>query len=527
MVWRINDPQANEAQKVKYDVIRWTRGPGLDIGCGPFKVWPHLIGVDNGHHWGTQGADIAIPDATDLKVFSDNYMNSVFSSHLLEHMVDPLAALKEWWRVLDYGGYLTLYLPHKDLYPRCGEPGANPDHKQDFDNDDVIKLMEQVGDWQLLVNEVRDHDNGPGEEGNEYSLLQVYRKKPSGFGQEHVYRDYNPGKTALVIRYGGVGDVLQASSVLKELKDQGYYIVFMAAPLGYTVLKDHPFIDEWFVVDKGQIPDGELYPFWQHLMKKYDKFVNLCESIEGTLLTIPDRVNNLWPKNVREKYLGINYYEWIHELANVPFTKPNVKFYPTKEEAAKADAFINELDGFNIMLALAGSAIHKIYPYQDELINLVLHYMPEARFVLVGGEQDKHLEHGWEDNDRVWCLSGKITIREALAAAQRMDCVIGPETGVLNSVAMEEDVRKVIYLSHSSKENLTRDWVNTVTVVPDKAMAPCYPCHQLQYGKGACPLNARTGSPVCAASSDPNEVYEGIRTAYETWKAQRAAKTGT
>jgi len=526
MVWRLQDPQGNEAAKVKYDVPRWTRGPGLDIGCGPFKVWPHLLGVDNGHHWGTGGVDIAVPDASDLSMFNTDYMNCVFSSHLLEHMPDPLATLKEWWRVIKPGGYLVLYLPHKDLYPRCGTPGANPDHKNDFDNDDIIHLMEQVGDWQLLVNEVRDTDNGPGEPGNEYSLYQVYRKRPLGFGQVHEYATYNPGRTALVIRYGGVGDALQSATVLKGLKDQGYHITFMTAPVGYTVLKDNPYIDEWYVVDKGQIPDAELYPFWARLATKYNKIVNLCESIEGTLLTIPQRTNNLWPDSVRRKYLDLNYYEWIHELAEVPFVKPDVRFYPTAEEEAKARDFAAEMGGFNIMLAVAGSSRHKLYPYQDEIINQVLLDMPEARFVLVGSADDRLLEYGWEENDRVWCMSGKMALRDTLATAMHMDCVMGPETGVLNAVAMEP-MRKVIYLSHSSINNLTRDWVNTVSVTPMKEMAPCYPCHKLHYGKGACPIHERTASPVCTAGCNPEEVYEGIRTAYETWEIARAAATGT
>lgn len=519
MVWRLGDPQGNEAAKIKYDTPRWTRGPGLDIGCGPFKLWPHLLGVDNGHHWGMNGVDIAVPDAANLTMFNANYMNCVFSSHLLEHMRDPLATLREWWRVIKPGGYLVLYLPHKDLYPRCGMPGANPDHKSDFDNDDVIRLMEQVGDWQLLVNEVRDTDNGPGQQGNEYSLYQVYRKRESGFGHVHEYKTYNPGKTVLVIRYGGLGDALQATTILRGLKEQGYYVVFMTAPVGYTALKGNPHIDEWYVVDKGQIPDKDLYPFWEHLAKRYDKIVNLCESIEGTLLTIPNRTNNLWPRSVRDRYLNLNYYEWIHELAEVPFIEPDVHFYPDEAEKQFADDLAMGMGGFNIMMALAGSSVHKIYPYQDEMIHMVLETMPEARFALVGSKDDRHLEAGWEDNERVRCLSGKISVREALASALNMDCVVGPETGLLNAVAMEP-MRKVIYLSHSSVDNLTRDWVNTVSVVPNRMMAPCYPCHKLHYGKGACPIHANTGSPVCAASSDPNEVYEGIRTAYETWKKQ-------
>ena len=48
MVWRAEDPQGNEAAKVKWDIIPYTRGIVLDLGCGPHKAFPHFIGVDSG-----------------------------------------------------------------------------------------------------------------------------------------------------------------------------------------------------------------------------------------------------------------------------------------------------------------------------------------------------------------------------------------------------------------------------------------------------------------------------------------------
>lgn len=523
MVWRISDPQGHEAQKIKYEIVRWVRGTGLDLGCGLEKVWPHAIGVDNGHHWNKGAAEILVPSADDLSLFGSDAMDFVFSSHLLEHMEDPKKALAEWWRVIKEGGYLVLYLPHKNLYPRCGWPGANPDHKSDFDNQDIIDLMKEIGpDWRMRMDEVRDTDNGEGQPGNEYSFLQVYQKMGDGHGQDTEFPHINHGRTATVVRYGGVGDNLQAGSVLPELKAQGYHITYVTNPVGYTVMKDDPNIDEFYLQENKQIPDFELGEVWKAMAKRCDKFVNLCESVESTLLAIPQRTNHGWPDVVRRKYLDLNYVEFSHELAQVKFDKANVKYYPTEEEHDRAVEFAAEkMGGFNIMLALAGSSIHKVYVYQDEVMRRVLQEMPEARFVLVGAGDDVRLEAGWEKVDRVWCSAGKIPIRESLALAQVMDCVIGPETGILNAVSMEEDVHKVIYLSHSSHNNLTRDWLNTTVVEPEADLAPCHPCHQLHYGKGACPIHKSTGVPACVAATDPNKVFEGIGVAYESWKARR------
>jgi len=523
MVWRIEDPQGHEAQKIKYEIVRWVRGTGLDLGCGLEKVWGHAIGVDSGHHWGKGAAEIMVPSADDLSLFGDGAMDFVFSSHLLEHMVDPAKALAEWWRVLKVGGCLVLYVPHKDLYPRCGWPGANTDHKGDFDNADVIELMRGVGeDWRMRVDEVRDNDNGVGAEGNEYSLLQVYQKTEEDTGQQPEFAHRNNGRTCTVVRYGGLGDNLQAASVLRGLKDQGYYITYVTNPLGFTVMQHNPYIDEFFLQENGQIPDTELHKVWKAMEDKCDKFVNLCESVEGNLLAIPMRTNYYWPDEVRREFLDINYNEFAHKLARVRFDRPHVKFHPTEEELNRAIDFARDkMGGFNIMLAVAGSSIHKIYVYQDIVMNRVLKEIPEAKFILVGAEADRQLEAGWEENDRVWCSSGKIPVRESLALSQVVDCVVGPETGILNGVSMEENVHKVIYLSHSSHNNLTRDWVNTTVVVPEPDLAPCHPCHQLHYGKGACPLHEATGVPACVAAIDPNKVFDGIRVAYESWKANR------
>lgn len=55
-----------------------------------------------------------IREAVDLNgIVSDSY-DFVLSSHALEHVANPLRALKEWLRVLRQGGVLVLILPHKD-----------------------------------------------------------------------------------------------------------------------------------------------------------------------------------------------------------------------------------------------------------------------------------------------------------------------------------------------------------------------------------------------------------------------------
>ena len=173
MVWRLEDPQGGESLKCRWDVVPYIRGKGIDIGCGTTKVLPHAIGIDSLKDVELFGVDmnpdLVCEDATNLAI-PDADLDFVFSSHLLEHIEDTRAALTEWWRCLKVDGYLVLYLPHADLYPRIGQPGSNPDHKHDFLPSDIRMHMQEVGALgvTMVVDETRDA-------GTEYSFLQVYR----------------------------------------------------------------------------------------------------------------------------------------------------------------------------------------------------------------------------------------------------------------------------------------------------------------------------------------------------------------
>ena len=504
-MWRPEDPQGDEAGKVKYDVVQYTRGVVLDLGCGPKKAFPHFIGIDSGKDTELFGIamkpDLVVADCADLsETIEDASVDAIFSSHLLEHIEDYRAALKDWWRCLKTGGHLVLYLPHKAFYPNIGQPGANPDHKHDFEPADIIEAMRDVeGGWDLVERENRN-------EGTEYSFLLVFRKEDIvGHRYSWMADSFNRNqKKACVVRYGGFGDMLQAANILPELQRQGYHVTFMTTPKGQDILRHDPNIDAWFIQDNDQVPNHELNDFWKAVSRRFDKFINLCESVEGTLLAMPGRANHMWPQALRHKLLNTNYLEFTAELAGVPYTS-EARFYPTMEEAEAAEERLGL--GRNIVWALAGSSCHKFYPGQDMVIARLLLEDPECRIFLVGDATCKLLEQGWENEPRVVCLSGELGIRDTLALADAADVVVGCETGVLNAVAFRSN-RKVVLLSHSSHENLTKHWVNTVALAPQGL--GCYPCHRLHYTREFCHEDIETGAALCQRMIDPADVYEAI-----------------
>jgi len=501
MVWRSEDPQGSEAHKIRWELPQWTRGKVLDVGCGPAKPFDHFIGVDNNvdaHLFGIQARpNIFIQDAGKLDIFAGNSFDSVFSSHLLEH-IEPERVpevLKEWWRLLKVGGYLVLYLPHEDFYPKVGEPGANPDHKWNVNPKRVMDYMKELKFWDLLENQERN-------EGTEYSLFQVYKK--TGFGRNReLWNEPKPSKTCGLVRYGAFGDLMQASSIIKGLKDQGYHVTLYTSPPGSDVITHDPNIDKIYFQDKDQVPNPELGSFWDWQKKKYDKWVNLSESVEGTLLAMPGRTQFLLPPKLREQMLNRNYLEFQHEMAGVPH-KPNIRFYPTEEERKWARKQREKMGNFVLLWTLAGSSVHKTWPYVDNVVAALMQSHPDIHVVFTGGPDCQILEAGWENEPRVHKTSGKWTIRQTLSFIDQSDCLIGPETGVLNAASCLS-MPKIVFLSHSSHENLTRDWINCYPLSAnhlkcsgrgnDEATA----CHQMHFSWSTC---SKDFDPECKACQE-------------------------
>lgn len=518
MVWNRTDPQGNEETKIAVLVVPYAQGRGLDIGCGPRKCWWRMIGVDNLVDYGGQrppSVDV-VAEGDKLDMFADKTMDFVFSSHFLEHVVDTKACLLEWWRVLKPGGNLILYLPHKNFYPNIGQDGANSDHKHDFLPDDIINIMKDVGSWELLENEERN-------KWTEYSFFLVFKKKMGkGVHKFNVWNRNPEGKKrCLVVRYGAIGDALLLSSIFPELKKQGYYVTLQCSNNTEEILRHDPNIDEWWVQEKDYVENAALGPYSEQIANegRYDKIINLCESIEGGLLTLPGRLQHNYPVETRRKLFGtVNYMERTHDIADVPH-EFHAKFYPTSEELTWANRTKKQMcDGKPcVVWAINGSAAHKVYPYTQIVTAWLLEHTDVHVFLLADKGIGKELQDGiiaaltkdGISTTRLHGMAGKWEIRESLTFAQIADCVVGPETGTLNSVCLEDNA-KVIYLSHSSHENLTKYWKNTIVLTPEVSACPCFPCHRLQYTWDHCHQVEETKAALCSSNIRAESVFDAI-----------------
>ncbi len=489
----------NRQGRVKFEFVRYTRGSGIEVGRGPTTAFPHMLPVRLFGDEGAPKASLRVDNFSALSGVRSGSCDFVLVSDVLPDA--GMAGVMEWMRCLRVGGHLCIYEPDEDEVP-------------------LVALKDAVGDHDPL--DVLRHEEWPW--GGWFAVL----RKRDGGGLEYVAQD-GPARRACVVRHGGVGDQIQAAAILPALKREGFRVTFMTTEAGRDILDHDPHIDDWFMLDKDQVPNHELPAFWSTVARHYERFVNLNEAVEGTLLAIPGRPQHAWPHALRHKMLDRNYAEIHADLAQVEFRASGIRgFYAADEEIDAARERIAEIRRamnpgplvtagepvYTILWALSGSSVHKWTPHQDEVIAKIMLRLKRAVVILVGDDACRILEVGWEKEPRVISLSGEITIRETLALAQQVNAVVGPETGVLNAVAYEPDILKVIMLSHSSRENLTKNWVNTVAI---EGVAPCYPCHQIHHTSEFCPSDKATGAALCQAGMSADDIYRPIDADYTSW----------
>jgi SAM-dependent methyltransferase len=93
---------------------RYFRGDGIDVGGGidSIALYQELFpGIRNCFVYDQQHGDAQL-----LANVRDASFDFLYSSHCLEHLRDPVEALRNWLRVVKPGGHLVVEVPDEDLY---------------------------------------------------------------------------------------------------------------------------------------------------------------------------------------------------------------------------------------------------------------------------------------------------------------------------------------------------------------------------------------------------------------------------
>jgi SAM-dependent methyltransferase len=119
----------NAMQFIAATAAHFCKGEGLDIGAGQWPL-PGATAIERDQFY---GADY-------LPGMEWDY---IFSSHCLEHLVDPVSTLMHWKSRLKPGGTLFLYLPHPDM--EYWRPQNCRKHLHLFYPKDVAQLLADIG----------------------------------------------------------------------------------------------------------------------------------------------------------------------------------------------------------------------------------------------------------------------------------------------------------------------------------------------------------------------------------------------
>jgi SAM-dependent methyltransferase len=110
----------------------------------------HSLDADDGYRpEGERRGRLHVTDGVDLDPLADASYDAVLSSHVLEHIANPLRALAAWRRVTRPGGHLLIVLPHMSGTFDHRRPVTTlahmiEDFERDIGEDDLTHLEETL-----------------------------------------------------------------------------------------------------------------------------------------------------------------------------------------------------------------------------------------------------------------------------------------------------------------------------------------------------------------------------------------------
>jgi ADP-heptose:LPS heptosyltransferase len=342
----------------------------------------------------------------------------------------------------------------------------------------------------------------------------------------------NTNKGCGLARMGGIGDDLIITTVFPALKQKyGYLEILTKLPHG-IVFENNPYVDRIIYKDDNDFPEtgAEDWQRWFVLRaKEYEAFYHMSHTCEFRAALFPGQTEFWRPASFRRKYCGMNYLEIVHDACEVPYHPIGTYFYPTDEEVAraqqdKAEKLRRGHDGPVVAWVCAGSRIDKRHPRAGFAIARMICELDATVILFGSGEKDRLIadeiehqvrQHNGNLDHLGICISiskeqDTWPIRRALTQIQLCDLVITPDTGPQWAVA-QLPMPKIVLLSHSSAENITKYAVNTTSLAAEQSRVPCFPCHRLHSDYSTCTPNFDNDGPACITDLSVEAIVQASR----------------
>jgi len=407
------------------------------------------------------------------------------------------------WVVLEQTGEVTEHIV-KLLH--------NGSHLIQFAKDTALPALPPRGSWTIKDEQHRDG-----------WALRIARYARDG--KRGVFRRPKPTKPRVCIaRYGAIGDMVVITPAIRRFAAMGYDITVNATQGSHVVLHENPHVTNLLPQPRDMVFNPWLGEYWREWSREYDVYCNLSESVEASVLRTQGRADFYWPAE-RRREAAENYYSRTMRLcgiepqpATVDACRPEL-FFTAAEQRQAADIAkqLRRTAPKLVGWALRGTSPHKVYPAAGVAAGALLRRHSDVGIVQLGGPDAGDYVFGEDATPdyapRLHSLVGKLPLRLSLALLEHLDCIVGPETGLLNAAACYDHVAKVLLLSHSDGHSIAGYWPNTTALAPD---AVCHPCFQLHHTDDSCPrVELEAGDqkivlPRCTVGIQIADVVEAI-----------------
>lgn len=309
-------------------------------------------------------------------------------------------------------------------------------------------------------------------------------------------------KKILVIRYRFIGDTLMTIPFLRNLRaaNPDAQIDMLVSPSSGEVLENCPYIDNlifYSAVRKGESKRKRsfLSCAYQLRKKKYDKAYVLKRSLSSAMLAfmsgIPERVG--FNTELRRPFLTTStpYDKRKHEIEcfldllradDVPVNDNYLENWTSSEANYRVNQIYRENDvPSKPSVLIAATSGHPAKQWSREKFAEVVEYLSNAKDVQVfflGTSEDRAMYEQIlaaipaDLYNKPVNLCGQLTLQESLALINRMNFVVGVDSGILHMAA---SVRvPVIGLYGPMSVSKWHVWGNMHTVlVSDRKCVPC------------------------------------------------------
>lgn len=137
----------NAMQFIAPFAAQFCKGRGLDVGAGKWPL-PGAVAVDS---FNPGGACFDGHNAMNLPQGPHGgAWDYIFSSHCLEHLTNPIAAIEHWHSRLRSGGTLMLYLPHPEM--RYWQPQFCRKHRHTWTPAQMAEIVRDLGFADVILS---------------------------------------------------------------------------------------------------------------------------------------------------------------------------------------------------------------------------------------------------------------------------------------------------------------------------------------------------------------------------------------